>query len=268
MNTGNHTIPAATRALFVKPLLLAAVVLAAVGSGCAVTKPPDAAAISSEPRRVVIPKLAGTLTIDGRLSEPAWRRAAVLKPFFPNRGEGRDSEGTEVRLWYDDAALHIGWVCEDRDIQATFTQRDSRFWDEEVAEFFLTPDKLERYFELQWNPLGGVFDAIIYNQLGPDGFSQKFTGDWSYTAKGMRSAVRVDGTVGNSADTDRRWVVEAVVPFSDLGVPAPKPGDVWRGNFYRFSRGRNNPELQLSWSPTRRPGFHEPSRFGYLEFGQ
>lgn len=249
-------------------LLTAMLGLVALALGCTGTRLADSSAIPSEPRRVVIPKLAGALTIDGQLNEAVWRSAAVLRPFYPNRGEGRDSEGTEVRLWYDDAALHIGWMCEDRDIQATFTQRDSRFWEEEVAEFFVTREKFDKYFELQWNPLGGVFDAIIHNQLGPDGFSQKFDGDWSYTASGMRSAVRVDGTVGNSADTDRRWVVEATVPFSDFGVPAPKPGAVWRGNFYRFSRGKNDPEQKLSWSPTRRPGFHEPSRFGYLEFGR
>jgi len=251
-----------------RPLFLTTLVFAALGFGCTTTKSPDAATISSEPRRAVVPKLSGELTIDGRLDESVWQCAAVLKPFFPNRGEGRDSEATEVRLWYDHTALHLGWVCTDRDIQATLTKRDSRFWDEEVVEFFVTPDKLEQYFELQWNPLGGVFDAIIHNQLGPDGRSQKFTGDWSYTAKGMQSAVRVDGTVGNSAEVDRGWTVEVTLPFSDLGVPAPKPGTVWRGNFYRFSRGANNPEPQLSWSPTRLPGFHQPSRFGYLEFGR
>ena len=72
---------------------------------------------------------------------------------------------TEVRLWYDQAALYLGWTCEDYDIQATFTQRDSRFWEEEVVEFFVTPAALDRYFELQWNPLGGTFDAIISNEL-------------------------------------------------------------------------------------------------------
>lgn len=251
-----------------KPLLLTTLVLGALVFGCTTNKSPDAATISSEPRRAVVPKLSGELTIDGRLDEPVWRRAAVLKPFFPNRGEGCDSEATEVHLWYDDTALHLGWVCTDRDIQATFTKRDSRFWEEEVVEFFVTPDKLERYFEVQWNPLGGVFDAIIHNQLGSDGHSQKFAGDWSYTAKDMRSAVCVDGTVGNSAATDRGWTVEITLPFSDLGVTAPKPGAVWRGNFYRFSRGANKPEQQLSWSPTRLPGFHQPSRFGYLEFGR
>lgn len=222
----------------------------------------------TEPRRAVIPKLTGKVVVDGKLDEAVWKRAAVIAPFTPNRGEGRDSEGTEVRAWYDDTALHLGWVCTDQDIEATFTARDSKFWEEEVVEFFIAPDKLDQYFELQWNPLGGMFDAIIHNELGPDGLSKKFTGDWDFTAKGIRHAVHVDGTVANPHDDDKAWTVEVTVPFADLGVSAPKPGTVWRGNFYRFSRGKNNPELQLSWSPTRLPSFHQPSKFGYLEFGR
>jgi len=239
-----------------------------VFSGTAHAQTPSLPFTKELPRRAVIPKLSGTLKLDGRLDETVWSKAAVLKPFMANRGEGSDSEGTEVRLWYDDTALHLGWVCTDRDIQATFTNRDSMFWEEEVAEFFITPDKLETYFELQWNPLGGVFDAIIHNELGADGLSKKFTGDWSFTAKGMKSAVRVEGTVGNSSDVDKDWTVEVTVPFADLGVSAPKAGAVWRGNFYRFSRGINKPEMGLAWSPTRLGSFHQPSRFGYLEFGK
>ena len=190
------------------------------------------------PKRVVIPKLAGTLQLDGKIEEPVWQKAAVLKPFLHNDGKGQGREGTEVRVWYDDHALYLAWICTDSDIQATFTQRDSRFWEEEVVEFFITPDKLERYFELQWNPLGGVFDAIIMNEIDPKGVSKKFDGDWSFTAKGMKSAVWVQGTVGKSEDKDTSWQVEVTVPFADLDRPTPKPGEVWRGNFYRFKIGR------------------------------
>jgi hypothetical protein len=235
-------------------------------TACSTTPAPQAT--PGQPSRVKIPKLSAPTKVDGKLDEPVWKRAVVLTPFIPNRGEGKDSEGTEVRAWYDNEALHLGWICQDRDIQATFTKRDSMFWNEEVAELFLAPEKLDTYFELQWNPLGAVFDAIIHNHLDTNGISTKIDGDWSYTAKGMRSAVVVDGTVANASDEDRSWTVEAVIPFADLGVSPPRPGTVWRGNFYRFSRGKNNPELQLAWSPTRLPSFHQPSKFGYLEFGK
>jgi hypothetical protein len=220
------------------------------------------------PKRVVVPKLAGPLTIDGDLTDPVWAKAAVLKPFSPNDGSGREREQTELRLWYDDTALYLGWICTDTDIQATFTARDSKFWEEEVAEFFVTPKDLHRYFELQWNPLGGEFDAIITNETDERGVSKKFDGDWSFTAKGMKSAVKMKGTAANSSDKDEYWRVEVMIPFADLGEAAPKAGDVWRANFYRFNRTKGQPAELLSWSPTMLPGFHQPTRFGFLEFGK
>ena len=84
----------------------------------------------------------------------------------------------------------------------------------------------------------------------------------------MRCAVKVNGTVGNSGDTDKLWQVEVMIPFADLGQPTPKPNDVWRGNFYRINRDKNQPDELLSWSPTLLDGFQQPSRFGYIEFGK
>lgn len=220
------------------------------------------------PKRIVLPKLRGELAVDGELNEAVWSRAAMLGPFIVSREGKPEREPTQVRVWYDDRALYLGWTCTDTDIQATFTARDSRFWEEEVAEFFITKNDLARYFELQWNPLGGVFDAIIRNTLDARGVSREFKGDWSYTASGMRSAVKVRGTAGKPGDKDHSWQIEVVVSFADLGEAPPKVGDVWRANFYRFSRGQGVAEQAVAWSPTRLPGFHQPSRFGYLEFGK
>ncbi len=220
------------------------------------------------PKRIVVPKLRGPIIVDGDLSEPVWAKAAVLTPFLKNDGSGKEREQTVLRIWYDDTALHLGWTCMDTDIQATFTARDSKFWEEEVVECFVTSRRLDRYFELQWNPLGGVFDAVITNRLDHRGVSTNFTGDWSFTAKGMKSAVKVKGTVGDSSDKDELWQVEVMIPFADLGEATPKPKDVWRANFYRFNRAKGHPPDLVSWSPTLYPSFHQPARFGFLEFGQ
>jgi hypothetical protein len=219
-----------------------------------------------DPKSAVVPLIKGAVNIDGVLDEQGWQKAARLTPFVQHDTMSPARVGSEVRVWYDQAALYLGWILEDGDIQATFTQRDSRFWEEEVVEFFVTPGALDRYFELQWNPLGGTFDAIITNELGPDGRSKQFKGDWSYTAANMTFAVKVDGSVQNSSDRDRRWTVEARIPFADLKVSTPRRGDVWRGNFYRFNRDRDQEPELLSWSPTIWPGFHQPTRFAYLRF--
>src|SRR5262245_22066787 len=89
-----------------------------------------------EAKRTKIPKLSGPGTIDCDLTEAVWSKAAVLKPFVLSIDGKPERERTEVRVWYDDNALYLGWICTDSDIQATFTARDSKFWEEEVAEFF------------------------------------------------------------------------------------------------------------------------------------
>ena len=233
-------------------------------------KKSDDSSVLPEPKRVVIPKLHGTVTVDGDLSEPVWKQAAVIKPFFDSDNGDRERSQTELRVWYDDTAIYLGWTCTDKDIQATLTERDGNLWEEEVVEFFITPTpkELDHYFEFEWNPLGAVFDAIIHNDLDEDGVSKGFNDDKGFTAKNMRSAVKVNGTVGNSSGTDKSWQVEVMIPFADLGQPTPKPEDVWRGNFYRINRDKDQPDELLSWSPTMLDGFQQPSRFGYIEFGK
>src|SRR5882757_3695411 len=137
-------------------------------------KKPDVSGALPEPKRVVIPKLHGTVTVDGDLSEPVWKQAAVIRPFFESDSGARERGQTELRLWYDDTAIYLGWICTDSDIQGTLTARDSELWFEEVVEFFITPKELNHYFEFEWNPLGAAFDATIDNDLDANGVSNGF----------------------------------------------------------------------------------------------
>ena len=220
-----------------------------------------------EPKTITIPFIEAKIKIDGELNEYPWKRAPHITPFNHYDTSTSARVKTDVQIWYNREALYLGWNVEDADIQATLRKRDSKFWDEEVVEFFITPKALDRYFEFQWNPLGGTFDAIIRNKLAPDGKSVKFDGDWSYTATNMAWALQVEGSVQDSSDRDRRWIVEVRIPFADMRVRTPKRGEVWRGNFYRFNRDKGKEPELLSWSPVYWPGFHQPNRFGYLRFG-
>ena len=75
-----------------------------------------------------------------------WQKAARLTPFVHHdtmaaaRVKRKCASGTTRRRCIS------GWICEDGDIQATFTQRDSRFWEEEVVEFFVTPSTARPLF--------------------------------------------------------------------------------------------------------------------------
>src|SRR5438067_5610508 len=61
-------------------------------------------------------RLTGTIRLDGKLDEPAWRDAPVTDAFTqvdPEEGKPA-SERTEVRVLYDDDALYVGVRLFDR----------------------------------------------------------------------------------------------------------------------------------------------------------
>lgn len=231
-------------------------------------EPPSPASVHSALPRVVVPKLGGPVKLDGELDEAVWGRAALLQPFVRNDGRGPAREATQLRLWYDDQALYLGWTCQDTNIQATFTRRDSPLFEEDAVEFFVATNELTRYFEFEWNPLGTIFDAVIQNRLRSDRTSRFFTGNSAYTATNLQAAVKVKGQLNHTASADEGWQMEIRLPFSDLGVPPPRPKDTWRINAFRVNHTRGLKTELLSWSPTLTRSFHEPGRFGVLEFGE
>src|SRR5205809_1554046 len=143
-------MPRATAVVLVSCLTIAA--LTAALSQTAAPQTPATPSSMPEPKATIVPHILANVKIDGVLDEGPWQKAARLTPFVAHDTMAAARVNTEVRIFYDQTALYLGWICEDTDIQATFTERDSRFWEEEVVEFFVTPAALDRYFELEWNP--------------------------------------------------------------------------------------------------------------------
>jgi hypothetical protein len=113
---------------------------------------------------------------------------------------------------------------------------------------------------VQVSPHNVIFDAYFpARRQGMD------TG-WD---SGMKTAVKVRGTVDNPSDRDERWTAELQIPFARLAeVPnrPPKQGDRWRFNLYRLEHlDRSRVEGQ-SFSPTFEGDFHALPRFGWLTF--
>ena len=63
------------------------------------------------------------------------------------------------------------------------------------------------------------------------------------------------------------WTAELSIPFRSLTAGPPHvAGPTWRANFCRIDRPRSLPRELSAWSPTGRPTFHTPERFGVVEF--
>ena len=79
----------------------------------------------------------------------------------------------------------------------------------------------------------------------------------------------MNGTLNQSADTDKGWTLEVAIPLESLRDLSPKPkvGTEWRMNLMRWDG--TEPKRRLSiWSDSALEAAfpHNPARFGTLKF--
>jgi hypothetical protein len=208
------------------------------------------------------------IAVDGKINERVWASAASTGEFV-NVGTGMPNTspelGGKVRLLWNPNALYLAIEIHDTDIRGDFQKDavDPHLWTQSTAEVMIDPDgdgDNTDYYEIQLGPQGLVFDSQFdhYNEPrvlpnGPFGHQE-----WSANA---RHSVVVHGTLNDPADKDLGYTLEAEIPWSAFGkakAAPPKPGDVWRMNFYAM---RSNGGV--AWSPILGQGnFHKASRFG------
>jgi len=159
----------------------------------------------------------------------------------------------------------VAFQCIDRDVFASYSGRNEPIYTEDVVEAFLSPGSdLRRYFELEMNPRGAWFEASV---VSPDFDRGSMVLDQSWVCAGWRRGVRVQRRAQRADGKDSWWSAEWAIPFASLGgAPPPRPGDRWRGNFFRIDRAAGG--QFSSWSATFAdpPDFHRPLRFGTLVF--
>lgn len=166
--------------------------------------------------------------------------------------EDPPKQGTTVLLAWNSAELRVLFEAADREAWATLRERDTPLYTEEVVELFLDPvGDLESYFEIEVNPLNAVLDLVLRkNRSG-------YLKDFGWDCEGLRTMVQ---------KSDAGWAAELSIPFRSLLAEPPTQGARWRVNFCRIDRPPGTPRELSAWSPTGRPNFHTPERFGELEF--
>lgn len=210
-------------------------------------------------------RTTGKMKIDGRVTDREWAAAEVCTAFGDIRGAGYAAPKylTTMRLLWDDENLYVGAVLEEPDVRASVSRRDDIVYHDNDFEVFLNPygDK-ELYYELEVNALGTVMDLLM-NRPYSEGGTYMMTWDFP----GLELAVRVDGTLNRSGDTDRGWSVEMKIPFAALsrGGQDPLGSRIWRANFSRVE-WLTKPEENWVWAPTGVVDIHHPMRWGYLRF--
>ncbi len=213
-----------------------------------------------------------TVTIDGRLDEPAWERAATT-PAFVNVATGHTDPAEPIqgkaKMAWDARFLYLGVTVMDRNIEGGFPPSaiDPHLWEKDTIELMVDPDgdgDNRDYFEIQVSPQNLVFDSRFDGYNAPRGGPSGPFGHQDWTA-GLTSAVTLDGTLDDSSDRDRGYVVELQIPwkaFVGAKRAPPEPGDQWRMNVYAMQDNGG-----VGWSPILGQGnFHKASRFGRVTF--
>ena len=229
----------------------------------AATTPPAPAPIAFECRW-----LEGSITLDGKADEPAWRRAQVITNFaMPWLGAGAHPAptATKARLLWDRDFLYFHAEMQDHDIYASETNHDGYLWLGDVFEIFLKPAKDKKgYYEFEFNPANATLDMFLPSR-GGGGFN-RFKSDGAFH---LESNVRLDGTLNNYLDTDKGWSVEGRIPWKDFARTGgrPEPGEEWTFALCRadFSVGQDDPALSTS-APLQRLDFHNFESYSPLRF--
>ncbi|MBM7114931.1 carbohydrate-binding family 9-like protein [Archangium primigenium] len=212
------------------------------------------------PPEYIVHRAARPPVIDGALDDAAWKAATpvVLRGSFDGRPVALR---TEARLTYDDQHLYVAFDVEDPDVWGTLREKDQPLYTQEVVEVFLDANADGRtYNELQVSPHNVHFDAYFPARR------QGMDLGWD---SGMRSAVKVRGTLDDPSDRDEGWRVELQIPFARLAeVPhvPPQKGERWRFNLYRLEHPGRRGEEGQSFAPLFVGDFHALPRFGWLVF--
>ena len=195
-------------------------------------------------------------------ADEPWNAPAACTPVRLRRSTDAEVPrlATTVSVWFDDHFLTVLFCASDDHVLATHYEHDAPLYEHDVVEVFLAPDALTRYFELEVNPRGTTFDALIDS---PNGTRAGLTADRSWTCEGMWAAVRT------MIESDGSMTVDTVVriPFVALQRVTPANGERWRGNFFRIDRHPQGDEFS-AWLPTMKdpPDFHIVAAFGTLHF--
>ncbi len=216
--------------------------------------------------------------IDGRLDKAEWKDAPWSDWFVDIQGESLPQPRfkTRMKLLWDDQYLYVGAELEEPDVWATLLEHDSVIYHDNDFEVFLNPtNDGKKYFEFEINALNTGWDLFL-----PKPYNQNGQADNGWEIPGLKTAVRIDGTLNHPGDKDRGWTVEMAFPWTAFtarsGKGRPAVGDSWRINFSRVEwrvkvldgkyQKLPGPEDNWVWSPQGVINMHVPEKWGIVHF--
>lgn len=222
--------------------------------------------------------------IDGDINDPVWQNARWTDDFVDIEGDvkPRPQFKTNVKMLWDDSCLYVAARVIDPNVWATLKKHDQVVFADNDVELFINPNgTTHQYFEIECNAINTIFDLYLNKPYRNGGTPMA-----GWDVAGLRSAVKIQGTLNDPKDVDKGWTMEMAIPLRELStgnrVQVPHEGTLWRINFSRVewdtkvvdghyeklkgANGRYLPEHNWSWSPQGIVNMHFPERWGYLQF--
>ncbi|WP_044202079.1 carbohydrate-binding family 9-like protein [Flammeovirga sp. OC4] len=226
------------------------------------------------------------IKIDGVLDEEDWANAEWTQDFVDIEGDKQPNPPfqTRVKMLWDKDYLYIAAELEEPHLWSTITERDAVIYFDNDFEVFLNPvPTSSQYYEFEMNLLNTVWDLMMTKPYRDGG---KFMNSWQI--EGLKSAVKMYGTLNDPSDKDEKWTLEIAFPWNVIAQEHPlaifpKEDTRWRINFSRVNwdleakegeytkkinpdTGRPYPEHNWVWSPQGEIAMHMPEQWGYLHF--
>jgi hypothetical protein len=238
----------------------------------------------AEPKHYVCYFTDEAIVIDGNLDKKVWQQAAWTDLFVDIEGDKKPlpTQNTKVKMLWDSTYLYIAAQLDEEHIWAYLENHDDVVYHDNDFEIFIDPDNdAKNYFEFEINAKQTVFDLFLPHPYRHSSFALH---NWDF--KGIKHAVKIDGSLNNGNDKDKKWTVEVAIPFTSLSFGLdngkPDPEKLWRINFSRVewdtkwengkyvkltdNEGKTLPEHNWVWSPVGVISMHIPERYGYLKF--
>jgi len=185
-------------------------------------------------------------------------------------------------LW-DNNYVYFFAELEDDNVWANLKQRDTIIYYDNDFEIFIDPDNdAHNYYELEFNALNTVWDLFLTKPYREG--KNTVLNQWN--ADGIKSAVKVNGSLNNAAYPDKGWQIEIAIPIHVFKTSYYEKIELkntfWRVNFSRvqwdyqlkngkYSRKKNDKgefekENNWVWSPQWKVDMHQPENWGYVYF--
>lgn len=215
---------------------------------------------------IEVRRAAKSVVIDGKVTDEIWERSKFYPFVIPNDPEklrpwsnNRPYQEGIVQMAYDDEYIYVLAKLIDDDLVQYGEDGTHLYQRGDTFEFFLQNPENGHYWEI-YGSVNGKSTVMFFENGGKRIFPEAIQKNDK-----IKVGVTMDGTINNSKDTDKYFIVEMAIPMSILKSKGDifKPGTKWNVLFARYNYSKSLFDLELtSTSSMRKANWHD--RKSYL----